>query len=217
MGGLIYTANFGNYDRPRPVSVREPGVDYMMVTDGDGAEGWTVHRVKKADDSRAVARLVKVTMPLVDGKNYDWTLWVDGNIEITGEVSGLVQHWLREHDFAAMKHPWWQCSYTEIDKCIELDKDTNENLEAARTYLKGEEFPRNYGQLATWILLRKNTEFVQEHAKAWWADMAAMTMRDQVTFMLNLWRLGVGIEWMQKGPKANEWATDWCRFKRGHR
>ena len=218
MTGLIYTAVAGNYDKLRPVKVREPDIDYVVFTDGQGVAGWEKKKLPIVGDARMNARHIKVTTPTNLEKEYDWTLWVDGNMEIKSPITKMVPKWLETHSFAAFKHPWWQCLYTEIDKCRARGKDKPERLEAARKYLKEQEFPRNYGQLATWVLLRKQNDVVKQHAKLWWADMKKYTMRDQVTFMLNTWRLGVGVAWIPGIYTSLDWyKNDWFQFHAGHR
>ncbi len=214
--GLVYTAIMGGYDKPKPVRVQEDGVDYVMATDGPGAGGWQVKQprlVRIKADCRELARRVKVAMPVGLSDEYDWTMWVDGTMEIVGPVKAFAEKALEKHDFAAWRHPWWQCSYTEVDKCIAMKKDSRFNLERGRSLLKKGGLPKNHGQLATWVLLRKNTSMVEDHARLWWRDMKETTMRDQVTFMLNLWRCDAKIQWL---PGTVD-STKWLKFHRGHK
>lgn len=211
--GLVYTAVVGNYDQPKPVRLREDGVDYVMATDGKGADGWDIVRVSADPDPRTRARRIKVAMPSTDIKHYDWTCWVDGTMEIVGPVKEFAEKALEHHDFAAWKHPWWQCSYTEVDKCIALKKDKRDRLELGRARLRRHGMPKNYGQLATWVLLRKDTALAREHAVQWWQSMLDTTMRDQVTFMLNLWLLKGSIQWLS----GTVHSANWMKFHTGHR
>lgn len=214
--GLVYTAIFGDYDVPKPVRVQEEGVDYVMVTDGKGAEGWDVQHTGIKGTPREVARRVKVAMPILmgeEGRCYDWFLWLDGTMEITGPVKVFAEKALEKHDFAAWKHPWWQCSYIEIDKCIALKKDSRKALERSRKHLEREKLPKYLGQLASWVLFRKNTPLVHRHAADWWHAMETYTMRDQVFFMLTLWKLDVGIQWLS-GTIDD---VKWLKFHRGHK
>lgn len=215
MEGLIYTAIFGNYDTPKPILKKEKGVDYVMYTDGPGAKGWEVSPMAvKNKSARYFARMVKVLQPTYHStKDYDWFLWVDGTMQIKGPVAKRAESWLELDDFAAWKHPWWDCSYTEVEKCIQLKKDSRDNLDRSRELLRRKKFPRHYGQLATWALLRKDTGEVRDHANAWWDDMTAYTLRDQVTFMLNLWKLDQSIKWMDGTALKNPW----LKFHVGHK
>lgn len=225
--GLVYTTVVGDYDLPKPVRVKEKGVRYVMLTDtGRAASGWDYAPALVSGNAegmaheanRALARQTKVMLPVFieecfEPDTYDWFLWVDGTMEIVGPVRKFVEKALAKHDFAAWRHPWWQCSYIEVEKCKARKKDKLDNLVSGRDLLQREGFPKNYGQLATWVLLRKNTELVKQHAKAWWKDMTDTTMRDQVTFMLNLWRLKASIQWL---PGTIDQAK-WLKFIRGHK
>jgi hypothetical protein len=106
-------------------------------------------------------------------------------------VAPLVQKWLSEgHVFAAYAHHAWNCTYTEIRKCIEFGKDTDLKLSQVHAFFKEEGFPQCYGQIASTILLRKQCELVERHALAWQQDMTLMSFRDQVSFMYEIWKLG---------------------------
>lgn len=200
MAGLIYTANFGGYDKQQSFGEPEDGIDYRVFAD------------LETKDPRFTARNVKVMAPLLY-PGWDWYLWLDATMEITAPVMPLVEKLLAsQHDFAAFKHNEWACSYVEIGKCIDRKKDTKEKLELAASLLLSEKLPKNFGQAATGVLWRRNTELVKEHALAWWIDMQATTMRDQCTFMLNLWSKKIYLEWMPGLHTKNEW----FKYHRGH-
>ena len=211
MAGLIYSANFGGYDSPKAVHVTEKGIDYKMFTDGKAPAGWRPMEGPKGPPLKA-ARCVKVMTPW-ELQEYDWTLWLDATMQIKAPLLPLIEKLMdSEHDYAAFKHNEWPCAYTEIEKCIERNKDSEENLLQARALLEKESMPVNLGQPATGVLFRKNTKRVRAHALAWWVDMQATTMRDQATFMLNLWNQGDYIEWIPGLHTDNEWIN----YKRGH-
>ena len=202
MAGLIYTANIGAYDSPKALHVVEEGIDYQTFTE--------LELPGKSD--LFAARQVKVMTPLVH-RDYDWFLWLDATMQIKSPVLPLIEKLLEsQHDFAAFKHNEWPCSYTEIEKCIERRKDTKENLDQARALLRKQKLPINFGQAATGVLWRRNTESVKAHALAWWLDMQASTMRDQATFMLNLWNQKIYLEWIPGLHTDNKWFT----YHRGH-
>lgn len=215
MGGLIYTANLGGYDVPRPLLHKEDGINYQMLTDGPGAAGWEVIQpIDYTDPKKAKlhARSIKVNAPNL-WPGYDWYLWLDATMQIKKPLKPLIRKLLAsKFDFAAFRHNEWNCSYTEIDKCIERKKDLPSNLERARELLRSEKMPRGFGQAATGVLFRKNTELVHSHALAWWLDMKETTMRDQCTFMLNLFNQGTYLEPIPGLHTHNEW----FQYHRGH-
>jgi hypothetical protein len=209
MAGLIYTANFGGYDTPRAIECCEKGIDYMMFSDGlHHVEGWSnvrvYDRIMEATPL-VMARRRKVMIPETF-PDYDWYLWLDATMQIKQPIMPLVEKLLASpHDFAAFKHNEWFCSYEEIRACMRRKKDTVPNLKKARALLDEQKLPLNFGQAATGVLWRRNTEAVREHALAWWLDMQATTMRDQATFMLNLWSKKIYLEWIPGLHTKNKW------------
>jgi hypothetical protein len=215
MSGLIYTANVGNYDHGFPVEPEE-GIEYWCHTEGDHVpKGWKHVRVVDLPpgDPRACARGVKVNLPR-SRQEFDWFLWLDGTFEITSPVAPLIETLMAtEHDFAAFKHNEWKCAYVEVQACLDRGKDTSANLSMAANLLKAFKLPRNYGQAATGVLFRKNTELVRQHAKMWWECMQETTMRDQCLFMLRMWQLQTSIHWLDGLHTKNKW----FKYHRGHK
>ncbi len=210
MVGLVYTANFGGYETLKAVEP-EDGVVYWMFSDQKSSPGWSELRYSVNDPLRS-AREVKVNAPSMY-PTFDWFLWIDGSFLIKKPILPLVEKLLdSEHDFAAFKHPEWQCAYTEAVECEERNKDTDINLARAIMMMDKCGFPRNFGQLASGVLFRKNTELVKEHALGWWEDMKCSTMRDQCTFMVNLWSRDAYIEWIPGSYRENKW----FKYRQGH-
>lgn len=211
MAGLVYTAIFGKYDTPKAMKYPEKGVDYWMFTDGKGAKGWELQKRESAEPIQQ-ARLLKVKVPSIY-KGYDWYLWIDGSMQIQAPIKLLVEGSLMPHDFAAFKHPEWKCAYTEIQKCEIRRKGTLEGLKKAALLLEEAKFPHNFGQAETGVLARRGSDLVLSHASMWWGDMRDSTMRDQCTFMLNLWKLESYIEWFPGSTARNKW----IKYRRGHK
>jgi hypothetical protein len=214
MAGLIYTADFGNYDPPKAPGLIEDGIDYIRYTDGNWAPGWDNQGFGGVPKSLHMAsRYVKLLTPDIVG-GYDWYLWLDATMEIKAPVMPLVEKLLASpHDFAAFKHNEWRCSYEEIRACTRRKKDTVENMKKAQALLDEQKLPVNFGHAATGVLWRRNTDAVKEHALAWWLDMQATTMRDQATFMLNLWSKKIYLEWIPGLHTKNKW----FKYHRGHK
>lgn len=201
MVGLIYTANFGGYDKKRSFGEPEKGIVYRVFSEDYGTK-----------NPLFKARNVKVMAPHLY-PNCDWYLWLDATMQIKKPVLPLIEKLLEsEHDFAAFKHNEWDCAYREIDACMERKKDTGANLTKAHVLLLNANFPKNFGHPATGVLFRKNTAKVKNHALAWWLDMQFSTMRDQCTFMLNLWQMESYIEWIPGLHTKNQWID----YRRGH-
>lgn len=213
----MYTAIFGDYDTPRAVKPEE-GVEYVLYrNDVDKkVSGWDVMDgcglFPRRFMASVMAREVKVLQP-TNLRSYDWYLWIDGSFQIQAPIMPLIEKLLKsKHDFAAFKHPEWQCSYKEIEACLARRKEYPIPLRSTRRLLERMKFPRNFGQLASGVLFRKGTRAMRHHAVGWWEDMNSTTMRDQCTFMLNLWERDAYIEWIPGSHLKNKW----FKYHRGH-
>lgn len=215
MRGLVYTANIGNYDHGYPVTPEE-GIQYWCFTDGeDVPKGWKAVRTVDTNPKEPTrqARSIKVNQPRIRPE-FDWFLWVDSTFEITAPLAPLIEKLTAgELDFAAFKHNEWKCAYLETQACLERHKDTPGNLSMAANLLQAFKYPENYGQAATGVLWRRNTELVRDHAKSWWESMQETTMRDQCLFMFQLWRRETYVEWIPGLHTGN----DWFKYHRGHK
>lgn len=213
-GGLIYTANIGGYDTPKAVTP-EDGMTYWLYTDGEGWPGWETRELQPQmlpRSPRFRARHVKVMTPHRHPE-FDWYLWLDGTMRIKKPIRKLIDHLLaRSHDFAAFKHNEWDCAYKEIEACIERRKDEESKLLRARDRLAAVQFPKNFGQIATGVLWRRRTDLVLNHALGWWIAMQDTTLRDQCTFMLNLWDKKTYYTEIP-GLHTN---NSWFEYRRGH-
>lgn len=214
MAGLIYTANVGGYDTPKAVE-REPGIEYYQFTDGDEWPGWTKIELppQMAKESPTFrARHVKVMTP-DRCHGFDWYLWLDGTMRIKKPIAPLIEKLLAgQHDFAAFPHNEWDCAYQEVESCIQRRKDDPQKLQLARSRMLEAGFPKGFGQVATGVLWRRATDLVRSHALAWWIDMQQTTLRDQCTFMLNLWNLG---SYYTEIPGLHV-HNAWFEYRRGH-
>lgn len=207
--GLIYTAIIGDYETPRPVTVKEDGVTYWMF--GAEAEGWKhIPWTAEVGGATKAARSIKVNAPLLF-PHHDWYLWLDGSMQIRRPILPLIESF--EKHFAAFRHPEWDCPYEEVKACIARRKDEKKNLDKAWQMLKDSKVKKHSGQLATGVLWRRGNAATRTHAQSWWSAMKATTMRDQCTFMRCLHKCGYEIEWLPGLHTKNSWVD----YRRGHR
>ena len=92
---VIYTAIFGRYDTLIEPTYLPEGWDLVCFTDTDfESETWEIRNVKGIfKDSTRDARKYKV-LPHRWFKEYDYSLWVDGNFLIRGDVGELIDTYL---------------------------------------------------------------------------------------------------------------------------
>ena len=191
---VVYTACFGDYDEIQPVIV-ESDAEFVAITDSEGPiDGWRVvnHRGLPIPDPRLRARMYKA-LPHVMFPDADVWIWHDANIQLLVPPELLVADWLGYADLAAPLHPSRDCAYGEGHRCIAKGKDTRENLEAQMSSYTDAGYPEHNGLAETRVIIRRNTEDIVRFNEAWWGEISAKSVRDQVSFNYSAWR--TGIEW----------------------
>ncbi|GHE20564.1 glycosyltransferase family 2 protein [Halomonas urumqiensis] len=181
----VFTAITGGYD---PLIEPEEVVfewDYILFTDGS-VQSETVYETRSIpfedEDPVRVARFVKLN-PHFLLPEYDYVLWVDGNVFLRkGIHEEVIRHIHNQERAVFRKHPDRDSVYQEIYKCQELKKDDfglmNDQL---RRYQE-----KNYSQSSVFfetnVILRKTTDpGVINFNEAWWRELRLGSRRDQLS------------------------------------
>jgi hypothetical protein len=219
---VIYTCISGPYDALRDPKFINSEYDYICFTDQKfvsnvweirplpaGLEGLT--QVKKQ-------RKVK-TCPHLYLKEYDFSVWVDANIDILGSVEEYVKANcpIEKGVFAVGEHPQRKCIYDEAEACVKLKKDTREHIDPQMARYRAEGFPKNYGLPQTCIVFRyHNDPRCIRLDETWWAEIEKGSHRDQLSFNYASWKnQDVKINYLDKNifrSKSFRWAGG-HRFK----
>lgn len=185
----LVTAIFGGRDTPLVLPELDVA-EAVMFTDGAGAPGWRVERVRAEGDPRRAARRIKtLALDLVGG---DVVLWVDGRIGLTGEpLQPLLRAGLAGADVAGYPHPWRACAYAEAAECARLGLADPVEVEGQTAAYRAAGFPASRGLFNTMVLARRRTAATVEMGQAWWAELQRHTLRDQISFPYVLWQEGL--------------------------
>lgn len=175
---IAYTAIFNDYD-----TLKEPyyseGWDYVCFS--DKPQRSLVWRTMLIDRHN---RDLKINCPF-----NDLCLWVDGSIEIIGDLNEFITEvplW-----FSIWKHPHRNCTYDEAEAVIKLKgMDPMQTNRMMLRYLDAG-FPRNFGLGANGIMLRSTHDpAVQEICDMWWREFTTSPPRDQLSLMYCFWKSG---------------------------
>lgn len=186
---VVLSAIFGGRDAPLPVPSHDVD-EYLLVTDGPGAAGWTVRQETAGGDPRRAARRVKtLALELVDA---DVVVWVDGRIRVSPlPLRPLLRRALRGRCIAGYPHPWRGRVAQEARECARLGLADPETMRAQMQAYRDEGFPDAAGLWNTMVLARRDTPECRALGRAWWAELERHTLRDQVSLPPVLWRLGL--------------------------
>jgi hypothetical protein len=190
MRGVVYTAITAGKDLLTAPAWRLSGVDYVCFTDDISiqAEGWaTVPLPEQHPDPVRSAKRPKI-LPHLHLPDYDWSLWVDANFKIVGDLGPLIDEHLAKGPHFAFRHYKRACAYEEPEACIRHGKDDAGRLrDQARRY-RSLGMPEGLPVASNAVVLRRHNEpDVIELMEAWWREIQLGVRRDQVSFPYILW------------------------------
>lgn len=191
---VVYTCISGQYDNLKEIKKREPGIRYICFTDvAMVSSTWEIHPIPDSVlvlDSTRRARCLKAMPHQFLPYNIPVSVWVDGNIEILGDIRSLVEETLTEDvTFATCYHPDRTCTYVEAEAVIQQGKDVRDVVLKQVSKYKEEGFPENYGLCQTGIILRKHlSKDVIKFGEEWWKEILTQSKRDQLSMSYTYWK-----------------------------
>ncbi|MCF8466578.1 MAG: glycosyltransferase, partial [Sneathiella sp.] len=195
---VVYTAISGGYDELKVPEILSDQCDFVCFSDCDipGERGWTIRPFDYLnEDPTRTARYVK-THPHVYFPEYEWSVWVDGNLLIRQDPAQLVDLAMKNNDkFSTFVHPHRDCIYSEANEVISRQLDNAETIRNQVTRYKEVGYPPNFGLAETNVLVRRhNDPQVIDTCNDWWAEIDNGSRRDQLSlnFVANKKRLKLG-------------------------
>ncbi len=206
---VVYTAIFGDYDVLLDPKHKSESCDYVCFTDNQklGTKIWTPARLPNEQLPPALLnRKVKI-LPHLYFPDYEYSVYVDGNIEIIGHMEELVDKYLKEHYMACAKHQERDCIYQETEVCIELELDNSQYIREQMARYKRVGYPKYYGLTDNSILLRRHNEpLIKQVMEDWWIEIERGSKRDQLSFGFVAWKHGLKYALMEENARiSNEY------------
>ena len=184
---VVYTAIVGNCDGlpSRPGSESVAFVTHTHTS----ARGWEQRIVAAEWGPRRTARHYKA-LPHRYMPDADVWIWLDGNVQMSVTPKAAVARWLKG-DLATFKHWDRSCLYDEAAFCAKIGKDVPFTLDEQTRRYRASGMPKHWGLAATRVVMRRNTPAIRALNEAWWAEMEAGSVRDQVSLPFVCWQAGL--------------------------
>ncbi len=183
---VVYTAFSKGYDtlKSPPAHWRDE-VDFVAFLEEERpVAGWEIRPLHHgfADPCRN-AKIHKI-LPHKYFPNREYSLWVDGSIEITTPLSfaELVQECLGTSDLAVFRHRRRNCAYHEAAECIYRGRDAEDIIDRQMLMYRADGYPPNHGLIEGCVLLRRHTATVQRFNEMWHDIISRYSRRDQLSF-----------------------------------
>ena len=190
----IYTACIGAYDNICQPKYIDGRFDYILFTDEPKEKHIGVWEVRKVDysnsDKTRIARYVK-THPHTLLPQYEATVWLDANLEITSPFiyERSIELCESKTQLASIKHPTRDCIYDEAYWVYGLDSEIK--IFEWCHFLRNIGYPRHNGLYETNVLFRINDENVADLNEQWWKAILEHSRRDQLSLNYLLWNSAI--------------------------
>lgn len=193
---IVYSCNFGNYDRIKLPNYLDKNVKYILFTDNKNLKTsiWSsvyvdtdaIHK-----DKQRVARYYKAN-PHIVLPEHDISVWIDSSFIINIQnFERLVKELLGKLVIACYPHPNRICTYQEANICLNMKLDDEKIIQRQIGKYRKERLPNNYGLFATGFLIRGKGMSVKGFNEKWWREIEEGSKRDQLSFAYVAWKLGM--------------------------
>lgn len=193
---VIYTCLVGNYDVLRQPLAIDESYDYICFSNDIKEERVGVWQIRpipfKHKDKARLSRYVKI-LPHRALEDYEWSLWMDANIQITKkEFYSIVDSKIAEGGKVyQVTHclPPCDCTYEEIIFAYLSGRSGFCKTFLQYWHLKRSGFPTHWGLFENNFILRKHLDpKVRKISEEWWAEFMKYTKRDQFNLMYVYWK-----------------------------
>lgn len=192
---VVYTVVSGKYDEINEPIYRDSNIDYYIFTDqtipNDSA--WKIINFKDIHlenmSPLEQARYVK-THPHEFFKDYDYSMFIDGNIKLTCDVKPLFYSLKDSNNIMGIHHHQCRdCAYVEARVIYAQGRAKLKDIYYQMQYYKKAGFPKKYGLFETNVLIRQhNNPKCIKIMEEWWEQIRKFTKRDQLSFTYSLWK-----------------------------
>lgn len=203
--GVAYSCITGTYDKPKEPYYKDPHLTYMMFTD-------KIEHIDKKNTS--IWELKPVYCEgLSGGKNYinryykfhpfelfqgyNYSIYLDGNVQIISDVSKLFSIARDSKTGIAMhKHAHMNCIYKNALWCEYNGRGNIDLIHKQVEKYKREGFPDNFGLLeATIIVVDLHNQNAKNLMNQWWTEFIDCgSGRDQISLPYILWKNGFTVD-----------------------
>jgi hypothetical protein len=192
---VVYQAIFGGRDDYWPPLYLPKDVHYHFIM----GQGGTME-----------AKRFKI-LPHRYFENYDISVWMDGNFQLTGDISKVIDKFMGKSSFAVLRHPAENLGivptvYREAEVAILQKTEQAARIKEQIKRYRKEGLPLDTEVTMNGIIIRKHNEpKVRAACEAWWREIKDSSSRDQISFPYICWKFGLKYAKMDNVEFASNW------------
>ena len=188
---VVYTANIGGYDKLANPGFLNMDFDYVCFSDRKDFRSDVykpIHLPVMNNDPHRTSRHPKI-LPHKYFPQYEYSVYVDANIMVVGNVAELIARHLADKDIMMVRHKERRCVYDEHQACLKLLKDNPKVMSRQMEKYQKEGFPRRNGLCQCGVMIRRhNKPHVAQAMETWWKELQQGSRRDQLSFPYMAWK-----------------------------
>lgn len=212
---MIYSANYGAWDPPRPNAA-----PVRLFTDQTHPLACAArylrpyqpvshsHLSPPSTQNRLNAKWWKLR-PDLALPDEPVTIWIDASVTILRpDFAELCLAELGDDDALLMRHPWRDCVYAEaaVSQAPELEhKYGGQFIPEQMARYREQGHPEGWGLVQTTVIVRRDTERMRALNDAWWAEIVAWSIQDQLSLPPRLRTMDLRWHYWPVNPIAAGW------------
>lgn len=186
----VYTAITGDFDGLKENQNTNNADFFAYLEQPHQSSTWNTRLIDfKGKTNNLTAKYYKLH-PHKLFPDYEYSLWIDGSVELVADARDLVKLYLKNSSWAVHKHASRTCIIDEAFACVEMGKaDPDVLSKQVARYIVGEKYPRNNGLAENTVILRRhNDPDVIKVNEDWWKECNEWSHRDQISFNYVAWK-----------------------------
>ncbi len=188
---IVYTAITGGFDQLREPEIIDDNFKYVCFTDNNNftSDIWDIRKIEIEDgDYNRTAKKIKV-FPHIYFPDNSWSIWIDGQLQITGDLQKLVNKYIRKSNLLCFLHQVRTCIQEEAEVCKLLGHDDAMVIDRQLKYIMSTGYKDDNELIAGGFLVRQHNEpDVINLMNDWWEMIYAGSRRDQLSFNYVAWK-----------------------------
>ena len=194
---VVYTCITGGYDNLLTPKIYPEGVDYVAFVDERQDEsGWQMRKVPENPekmDNVLRNRYVKFHPFELFGDKYDFAIYIDGNIEVVGDLGVMTLAAAKaETGLALHRHRQRDSLQAEAEVCKILGKGDARCLDLQVERYRKAGFPEDFGLYECNVIVSDlHNKVARKILTDWWEEFKrSKSMRDQIALPYVVWENG---------------------------
>ena len=192
----VYTCITGQYDKLITPFLNFENIDYIAFTDNKEEDNkvWKIRdipeNIKQLQDNILINRYIKFHPAELFKENYDYAIYIDGNIKVISDLTNLVYAINSATGLAFHRHQFRNCIYNEIEVCRLIGKGNYEKMKKQTQRYRQEGFPEQFGLYECNVIVSDLQNNVGTSIlDSWWNEFRnSESYRDQISLPYVVWK-----------------------------